>query len=80
MEPGTIAVHAVEVLDNGDGASEVARAVRASVREALAHKALIVLAINPETRTLTDPTTELVEEHANQFVRHIGLSPSGRGS
>ncbi len=71
-----MAVHAVEVLDNRHRGTQVAIAIRTSVAKRPPHKRLVLFAIGPDGRILGDYPAQFVEEHANEFVRDVGLSAS----
>jgi hypothetical protein len=70
-----ITVHAIEVFDHRLGISKTATAVWALVVKPLPDQFLVFLTINSDAPILGDFPAQLVKEHADDLVRHVGLSP-----
>jgi hypothetical protein len=78
MKACAVTVHTVEVFDHRLAVGERAAAVRAFVAEPFPDQLLVLLTVDSESPALGDSPAQFMEEHANDLVRNVGLSPSRR--
>jgi hypothetical protein len=78
MKTSTVAIHTVEVLDDRLAIDERATAIWAFIFEPFPDQLFVLLAIDSELPALGDSSAQFVEEHANNLVRNVGLSPPRR--
>jgi hypothetical protein len=77
VKASAIAVHAVKMFDRWPGFGQPAEAVWALVLEPFPHQSFVFLAVYPRAPVLRELATQIVEEHADQFVGDVGLGASG---
>jgi hypothetical protein len=80
VKTSSITVHAIEVLDNRFAIDKAAATIRAAVAEALPHQCLVFFTVNSDPPALGDTSAQFVKEHADNLIRHVGLSPPRGGA
>jgi len=79
MQPDSISIHTVEMLDHGHALMQIGIAIRTTVIEELSDSVAVGLAFDPNGPTPGHSSAQLMQKHAGEFVRYIGLSSPSSG-